>query len=60
MWVPRCEGGVSMNPKSHGRPPPLLPHTLIPLLIPAVSEALLELQLLWRPDAFWYGGVVGM
>lgn len=26
------------------------------LLIPAVSEALLKLRLLWRQDAFWYGG----
>lgn len=45
--------------------PPLIPREVPPThptqrfsspLIPADSEALLELRLLWRLDAFWYGG----
>lgn len=43
--------------------PPLTPsppthhtHRFFSLLIPADSEALLELRLLWRLEAFWYGG----
>lgn len=46
-----------MNPKSHGRPTTTTIHPdPSSLFIPAVSEALLELRLLWRPDAFWHGG----
>lgn len=47
-----------MNPKSHGGPTTTTIHPdPSSLFIPAVSEALLELRLLWRLDAFWHGGV---
>lgn len=51
-----------MPPLIHHPPVGLPPtiHTDPSLLLPAVSEALLELRLLWRLDAFWHGGGISL
>lgn len=57
-WVSRCESRAFTNQHPLiGLPPILHSDPSSPLIPAAASEALLELRLLWRLDAFWNGGV---